>query len=282
MPKIHINGLDHYYEQSGQGPALIFVHGAFADARIWQPQWEHFSGSYRLLRYDLRGHSRTGSSDLNCYTIDTYADDLAGLLDALEIEAPVLCGLSWGGSVAQAFAARYPTRLRALILAGSAVAIDLTPRDKLLCNLLFPAWAMRGTIQALSVARFTRFSLWLARLTQGRHWLSQDEDAQQYLEECMLRMSSAEYLKIWQAIYAFHLLPLERILCPTLVLNGEYESSNTFLHTREILRRVPTAQAGLIPGAGHAMNWEQPQAFNQSVGEFLQQWHLTGNAHIPW
>jgi len=133
MPKIHINGLDHYYEQQGQGPALVLVHGAFADTRIWQPQWEYLSGNYRLLRYDLRGHGRTGPSDLERYTIATFADDLACLLNTLEIKAPVICGLSWGGSIAQAFAVRYPARPRALILASSAVAVDLTPLDRLLC-----------------------------------------------------------------------------------------------------------------------------------------------------
>jgi pimeloyl-ACP methyl ester carboxylesterase len=272
MPQIHINGLDHYYELNGQGPALVLVHGAFADARIWQPQWEYLSGNYRLLRYDLRGHGRTGPSDLERYTIATFADDLACLLDMLEIKAPVLCGLSWGGSIAQAFAVRYPARPRALILASSAVAVDLTPLDKLLCYLLFPAWAMRLAIRTLNVESFTRLSLMLARLTLGRHWLSQDENAQQYLEGCMLKMSNNEYLKIWEAIYTFHLLPLERIACPTLVLNGEHESGNTFLHRREILRRIPLAHAGLVPAARHAMNWEQPLAFNQLVEKFLQHW----------
>lgn len=76
MPKIRINCLDHYYEQTDEGPSLVFVHGAFVDARIWEPQWKYFSSKYWLLRYDLRGHGRTGASDLYRYSMATFADDL--------------------------------------------------------------------------------------------------------------------------------------------------------------------------------------------------------------
>ena len=126
MPKIRIHDLDTYYEQAGAGVSLVFVHGAFADARIWDPQWQHFSTSHQLLRYDLRGHGRTGASNLGHYCMATFAGDLAALLDALEIACPVVCGLSWGGSIAQAFAVHSSERLKALILAGSAVSIRLT------------------------------------------------------------------------------------------------------------------------------------------------------------
>jgi pimeloyl-ACP methyl ester carboxylesterase len=269
MSKILIHGLEHYYEQTGEGPPLVFVHGAFADAHIYEPQWDHFASSYQLLRYDLRGHGRTGVSDLEQYTISTFADDLTCLLDALEIHSPIICGLSWGGSIAQAFAVSHPERLKALVLVGTSVSIDLTLMDKLLCYVLFPRWVMLLTIKAMSVKNFTHFSLWLGRLTRGKHWLSQDDAVREHLEQCMFNMNSSEYLKIWEAIYGFHLLPLERITCPTLVLNGEYESKGTFRHTREILRRIPKAEAKIIPAARHGSNWDNPQVFNQLVEAFL-------------
>ena len=269
MPKIKINNVDHYYEQIGEGLALVFIHGAFADARIWEPQWKHFSSDYQLLRYDLRGHGRTGASDLDRYSMATFADDLASLLDELEIQSPIICGLSWGGSIAQAFAVQNPGRTRALVLAGSAVAIDLTLMDKILCKVLFPWWVMRLTINTISVENFTRFSFWLASLTLGKQWLSRDKGASEYLKQCMHKMDGSEYLKIWEAIYGFSVLPLERIACPTMVLNGEHESKNTFRHTEEILRCVPQAEAKVIPAAGHGMNLEEPEVFNEFVADFL-------------
>lgn len=269
MPHIRINNLDHYYEQTGQGPALVLIHGAFADARIWDPQWEYFSTKYRVLRYDLRGHGRTGASNLAHYTMATYADDLCALLDALDFRSPILCGLSWGGSIVQAFAIRNPQRPKAIILASAAVSIDLTLLDKLLCYVLFPRWMMSLTIRTMSVEKFTRFSFRLARLTRGKHWLSRDENAQAYLEQCMLRMESSEYLKIWNAMYRFHSVPLNKITCPTLILNGEFEPKNTFRHTKEILRRVPQAISRVVPCASHAMNLDQPETFNKFVDAFL-------------
>jgi pimeloyl-ACP methyl ester carboxylesterase len=122
----------------------------------------------------------------------------------------------------------------------------------------------------LSVENFTRFSLWLARLTRGKQWLSQDEATQEYLENCMLAMNSNEYMKIWEAIYGFNLLPLENITCPTLVLNGEYEPKSAFRHTKEILRRVPQALARVVPKASHAMNIDNQNAFNHHLEEFLK------------
>jgi pimeloyl-ACP methyl ester carboxylesterase len=85
----------------------------------------------------------------------------------------------------------------------------------------------------------------------------------------MLGMNDSEYLKIWEAIYGFDLLPLENITCPTLVLNGEYESQNTFRHTKEILRRVPQSSARIVPRVSHAMNIDNQKAFNMYLEEFL-------------
>jgi pimeloyl-ACP methyl ester carboxylesterase len=271
MPKIRIRGLEHYYEQCGEGQPLVFLHGAFADARIWELQWKHFSSKYRLVRYDLRGHGRTGPSDLEEYSMASYADDLTSLLDALDIKSPILCGLSWGGSIAQAYAVQNPGRPKALILASSAVAIDLTLMDKILCNVLFPRWLMLVTIKAMSVKNFTRFSFGLAHLTMGKYWLSRDKDASIYLEQCMQNMDGNEYLKIWKAIYGFHILPLEKITCPTLVLNGEFESKNTFRHSQKILRSIPGANTKVIHRARHGMNLEEPVVFNKYVEDFLQQ-----------
>jgi non-heme chloroperoxidase len=269
MPAIRINNLDHYYELSGNGPPLLLVHGAFGDLRIWDPQWDYFRSNYRLARYDLRGHGRTGPSGLPRYSIFTFVDDLLSLMDVLDISAPIICGQSWGGGIAQAFACRYPQRVSALILAGSDVAIDLTLMDKFLCNILFPRWLMLFTIRALSVKNFVRFSLWLARRTRGEKWLSLQESTREVLQECMLAIDSNEYLKIWGAIYDFHLQPLENISCPTLVLNGELEPKKAFQHTKTILQKVANARAKIVPMASHASNIDNPSAFNQLLEDFI-------------
>jgi pimeloyl-ACP methyl ester carboxylesterase len=270
MPYIDFDGTNHYYEQAGEGIPLVLIHGAFADAHIWNPQWDYFSARYRVVRYDLRGSGRTGPSSLVHYTMATFADDLAALLEMMGIESPVICGLSMGGVVAQAFAVRYPERPKALILASAPVSASLTVSEKLLRYVLMPSWIALPAIRKAGVKRFTRFSLWLARRLWGQQWLGGCQDIQQYIEQCMLQMESSEFLKLWEAIYSFDLLPLEQVICPTLALNGEHESKGALRHTAEILRRIPHARAEVVPGGSHAMNLENPEGFNRLTEEFLR------------
>jgi pimeloyl-ACP methyl ester carboxylesterase len=275
MAKILCNGLNHYYEQAGEGPSLVFIHGAFGDARLWDPQWEHFSPKYRVLRYDLRGHGKTGTSELDRYTMVTFADDLASIMDALKIDSAIVCGLSWGGGIAQTFAVRYPERVKGLVLASSTVSMSLTLGEKLIRYVLFPRWIMMMTIRMLSAERFVKFSFQLAGLTLGKNWLNKDEHTLELIRGSMLQIESNEYLKIWDTIYSFDLQQLETIRSPTLVLTGERDTKMVLRHANEILKRVSGAEKRVIPAAYHAMTLEQPQAFNRAMEKFLSSLHLT-------
>ena len=131
MPVAKIRDTETYYEVAGEGPALVLVHGAFVDHRMWDEQFGRFAEDYRVIRYDLRGHGKTGATSRSKYSIGLFADDLKDLLDHLEIERATVCGLSLGGMIAQAFAVKYPDRLDALVLADTAVSVSLTWTDKL-------------------------------------------------------------------------------------------------------------------------------------------------------
>ena len=270
MPEIELIGCNHYYETAGEGQALIFIHGAFVDSKLWGTQWDFFSYRYHVVRYDLRGHGKTGPSKPRSYSITTFADDLKALVDKLGLPQPILCGLSLGGMIAQEYAVRHPQDLQALILADTAVSVSLTLSDKVQRYVLFPRWLLRLTIKRMSVEGFTRFSFWLAKNTRSEDWLGRDEETRKYIRSEMLAMDEQEYLKIYDAIYGFKLLPLERIICPTLVLNGEYEPASVFRHTTEVLKRVPHAESAVVQGAGHTSNRENAPAFNQNVASFLK------------
>jgi pimeloyl-ACP methyl ester carboxylesterase len=269
MSIVPANGIDQYVEQAGTGIPLVFVHGAFVDLHMWDAQFSDFSDRCRVTRYDLRGHGKTGPSDRDKYSIELLADDLIALMDALNVEKTVLCGLSLGGMIAQSFAVKYPDRLRALVLADTAVSVRLTWTDKLQRYVLFPKWAMLLTLRLMTVEQFTRFSFWLAKVTRSEAWLGQDEATRDYVRERMLAMDHHEYVKIYDAIYDFDLLDLGVIQVPTLVLNGEHESGSVLRHTQEILRRVKSARAVTVPGAGHSSNMENPDFFNREVLDFL-------------
>lgn len=269
MPRVYANGINQHYELAGNGLPLVFVHGAFVDRQMWQPQWEYFSRHYRVLRYDLRGHGQTEPGSAPHYSIALLADDLRALLDALAIPRAVVCGLSLGGMIAQQFAVCYPERVQALVLADTAVSVSLTLTDKLQRYVLFPKWAMQLSLQLLPVEQFVDFSFWLAATTRSEQWLGRDAATRAYIRACMRRIARAEYRKVYAAIYDFRLLDLARITAPTLVLNGAHESPAVFRHSAEIVRRVADVRAFVVPHAGHTSNMENPRAFNGLLAAFL-------------
>jgi pimeloyl-ACP methyl ester carboxylesterase len=271
MPIAKARDIHTYHEVIGQGAPLVLVHGGFVDLRMWDPQVDHFSRTHRVIRYDLRGHGRTGPSERSAYSIHLFADDLVALLDHLGVDRATVCGVSLGGMIAQAFAVAYPDRLSALVLAGTAAASALTLGERLQRDLLFPRWALVSLIRLLGARRFVDFSFWLARVTRGERWFGHDEAVRDYVRQAMLRVPTAEYIKIYGAIYGFRLLDLSAIHAPTLILNGEHESASVFHHTRVLSRLISNAKSQVIPEAGHVLNMENPAAFNAAVSAFLTQ-----------
>jgi pimeloyl-ACP methyl ester carboxylesterase len=268
VPTIAVNGTETFYEESGAGPPLVLLHGGFADHRMWEPQVAFFAPRYRVIRPDLRGHGRTRTLVDRPYSVDLLAADLAALLDALAVERAALCGVSFGGMVAQAFAVTQPDRLLALVLAGTAVSTALTWDDKVQ-RLLFPRWLMQGTLRLLGARRFVRLSFRVAAALRGSSWLGRDPATHGYLADAMLRMEEGAYADVFGALYDFGPVALEAIAAPTLIVNGEHESCSVFRHAAEFRRRIAGADAVVIPSAGHLANMERPDAFNAAVGGFL-------------
>jgi pimeloyl-ACP methyl ester carboxylesterase len=269
MPHIRTGDLTTYYELTGSGPTVVLIHGGFVDCRMWDPQVKALAAEYRVLRYDLRGHGRTGPSSLTRYSVERFADDLQALLSALEIQHATVCGLSFGGMIAQAYASKYSSALEGLVLADTAVSTTLTWVDALQRYLLAPRWLILATIRLLGGKRFVGFAFWMARRTRSSQWFGQDEAVQAYVEEAMLRMSTEEYVKIYGAIYDFDVVDLSVVRVPTLLLNGEHESRSVHRHAAYLQKHIASTEAMIIPGAGHTSNLENPAAFNDALGRFL-------------
>src|SRR5262245_6330453 len=122
MSFIECGGSVHFYERgsnvgTADQPTLVFVNALGTDHRIWNDVIAQLPEGLPWLRYDMRGHgaSETGAAP---YRVSGLSEDLAELLDRLDISSAVLCGLSVGGLVAQQFALSRPARLRALVLCG--------------------------------------------------------------------------------------------------------------------------------------------------------------------
>ena len=116
----NIHGVGIHYETQGDGPPVVFVHGLGGTSNVWHAQRVTLSKNFRVVTYDLSGSGRSDRSRRQ-YSIDGWADELAGLMDHLSIPAAVVVGHSMGTVVVQRFAAKYAKRPTAIVLAGALV-----------------------------------------------------------------------------------------------------------------------------------------------------------------
>lgn len=117
MSWVDITGGELYYEETGSGQPIVLSHGSLGHHRTFQHQYEALSDDYRVIRYDLRGHGKTGATDTGEYSVDLFADDLRRLLTELDLDSPVLVGHSLGGLVSLSYAFRHD--VSGLVLIGS-------------------------------------------------------------------------------------------------------------------------------------------------------------------
>src|SRR5919201_1705281 len=131
MPSLRANGISLYYEETGQGLPLVFVHEFAGEWRSWHPQIRFFSRRYRTIAYNARGYPPSDvPDDVKAYSQDQATDDIRGLLDALKIDRAHICGLSMGGYATLHFGLRYPQRALSLVVAGAGYGSVAGDREK--------------------------------------------------------------------------------------------------------------------------------------------------------
>src|SRR6266480_6179288 len=113
MPFSPINETWLHYERSGAGEPLVLVHGSWVDGRLWDAVRPALSQSFEVVSFDRRGHSRSVPAPASG-TIHDDVDDLAGLIEELDLRPAHVAGASWGGSIALRLAAARPELLRSL------------------------------------------------------------------------------------------------------------------------------------------------------------------------
>lgn len=263
---VRTNGIETYYERHGDGPPIVFVHAAILDHSQWDPQIESLSGEYTTVAYDVRGHGRTGGSALEHYSVDLFVEDLDALVTALDLEQPVVCGLSTGGCIAQAYAARYPDRLSGLVLADTWTTAILDWRDRLQFAVLN---ATIPPVRLIGYGRIERVMNWFhERFYEGS---SGDYGNIERLREGGPRMNTDEFAKVIRALTSFSGVDVDlaAITVPTLVLYGENETGLVKRHVPRLGTEIPNANVRAVPDAGHAANLDNPEFFSTALREFL-------------
>ena len=268
MPTIQTNGIETYYERQGDGRPIVFIHGAIMDHRMWATQMDALDDEFTTVAYDVRGHGRTGKSDVPTYTVDLYVEDLDALLTALDLERPVLCGLSLGGCIAQAYAATYPEKIAGLVLVDTFTQAPLGLTGRLLFTNLRVFAALDRIVRYKALNRFQmRVGNLIKPGVAGEGGIVQE------LIDTGSTITHAEFVKIVNSLVAFPRggnVELSQIDIPTLILYGENEPSLMRDHAVLMSELIPNAAAVTeIPDAGHASNIDNPMFFTEALQGFL-------------
>lgn len=252
------------------GPWVILAHALGANYTLWDETARHLAPRYRVVRYDLRGH---GGSDapIGPYTMLRLADDVAGLMDALEIPQAHFCGVSVGGMIGQTLGVRHAERLLSLTLIDT---IDSTPLDA------HPMWQERiGRVEAHGMAGVADATLerWLTAPYRAAHAA---EAAR--IRAMLLATPVHGYVGVCQAIMAFDAADaIRRIHCPTLVVVGEDDQGAPVPVAQAIADAIPGARLEILPQAAHLSMIEQAERFHAVFDAFLGNAACGGQCDIP-
>lgn len=250
-----VSAVGLYYEIRGTGEPLVFVHAFSVDGRIWDPQITAFGSEFKVIRYDLRGHGRSAAPE-EPYTA---FDDLRALLDELAIERATLVGLSAGSEIAIDFAITYPDRVARLVLAAPGLGGYTAPP----LPWAQPVFEAAGAGESRRAAR-----LWAETPIMAMHTNRAAEEVVTSLVMENWRLWT--YRRTEQALSPPAIGRLEEISCPVLVIVGDRDLPHILDIASLIEAEVEDATTITIPGAGHIVNLDTPDAFNEAVAAFVK------------
>lgn len=267
MPTVRTNDIETYYERRGEGRPVVFVHAAMLDHSMWDEQVEALVPDYETVVYDLRGHGRTGGSDETEYSVELYGEDLAALVAELDLDRPVVCGLSLGGMIALTYAARHPDRLAGLVVADAGAPGYQTRGEQFLFEVGYRV--VVPPVRLLGIERVERVTVWLAeRLQRGS---GGDYEGVERIRENGPTVTTDEFAKVLGSMrrYRESEVDLAAVSVPTLVLSGENELRFNRLHAAALGERLADVAVEEVPDAGHASNLDNPEYFSNALAEFL-------------
>ena len=262
MGVIQCNGANLYYEDHGEGQPIVFLHGATAGLRYFEPQLTGLSEEYRPLAFDFRGHGRSEKTELG-HTMAQHARDLRGFLDQLDLDDAVLVGWSMGAIVTWEYVDQFGTdSLRAL------VDIDMEPSPFRREGYDHGTYSIEGFRDAL-VGIQTRP---LARLEEQIEALLKDPPSRE-LRTMMFDESSRTPPPIVGAMLLELMHDYRDVLpeidVPTLVCAGADEKWRSVVSVEYAAELIPDAEFELFEESGHCLTIEEPERFNQVISEFV-------------
>lgn len=260
-----VNGLKLNYTETGSGPSALVLHGIMGHAREWDVLIDALAPHHRVVSLDQRGHGRSQWAPE--YTATALADDIAGVIEALDLAPVHVIGHSMGAMAAQVLAARRPE------LVGRLVVIDIAPASVEDAGPMLAGW-----MEGLVARRYQDIDEAMAEWMTDNH-LAQESHMRHYVENNLVAdengrlrwrfdpeirqfvtggVTSAE---LWEAI--------DRLTAPTLLVRGEHSPHLSLGASREVMDRLQNGTFVQIRDGAHDLGVEQPERVAEAVLDFL-------------
>ncbi len=260
------DGLHLHVARAGAGPPLVLLHGFTGSTETWESLVGMLEGT-ATIAVDLPGHGRSGAPrDPARYALDRFADDLAAVLDALQVDRTAVLGYSLGARAALHFAAAHPHRVAALVLESASPGIrDPAERAARMASDAALADTIERDGVPAFVDRWERLPLWasqasLPEATRARLHAQRVANGPDGLANSLRGAGAGTHPSV-----------IERLAGhgrPTLLIVGALDTK--YMALGHILAAaIPGARVAVVPDAGHAVHLEQPDVFADLVTDFL-------------
>ncbi|HEX6047161.1 MAG TPA: alpha/beta fold hydrolase [Pyrinomonadaceae bacterium] len=260
MTSIRINDINLAYTDIGAGPAVVLIHGYPFNRSLWTEQAEALHPKHRVIIPDLRGFGESDSSE-GTATMSRMAEDVAELMDHLEIEQAIIGGLSMGGYVALAFARQIPARVRALVLADTRAQADTEEGKQTRFQQAEKALSegMAGIADAMLPKLLTPDTVSkrpeLVKRVRDMMLKTKPEGAAAALKGMAERDDQTDFIA--------------DIIVPTLILVGREDAITPVADSEKMHSLIERSRLVVIENAGHVSNLEQTEQFNDAMLGFL-------------
>jgi pimeloyl-ACP methyl ester carboxylesterase len=268
MPYVDASGAKLYFEESGHGYPIIFIHEFASDLRGWEAQVRYFFRSHRCITYNARGYPPSDvPEDASLYRWQFAVDDIAAVMRDLKIERAHLVGLSMGGYAALQFGLRYPEKASAIVAASVGSGSHLSQRE---------AWLRETSVLARFFIEHGMVSM-SERMARAPVRIQLKYKDQKSWREFIVRLRQHSALGMSNTMARCQALrpslhdlrdQLLEMKVPVLLAVGDEDVR--CLETSLMLKSaLPNAGLWICPNTGHAINVEEPFAFNAQIENFL-------------
>ncbi len=262
MPTFKTNDIRIHFTHEGQGEPVMLIHGFPLSAEMWRPQRAALSQRYNVCAIDLRGFGRS-DPPTGTMSIDTYADDIVALLDALGIGQTIVGGLSMGGYVVMALLRRHPERIKAVMLLDTKMTPDT-------------AMGRQGRNAMIDQVREEGAEAIAATMLPKMLTPATVRDNSALSEHVRRLMASASVPGLIGALTALRDRPdssmtLKNARIPGLIIVGDVDTLTPAGDAEAMRTAMYDACVVEIPGAAHLSTLEQPSAVDAALLAFLDQ-----------